>query len=101
MTKDSIYASWYDQKADTVLAMVRVREIRYKNMAKGMWLGFLIGLTPGAIIYATAGFEKKQDEDKRRVEGIWLGAVGTLVGVGFSHDAAPTDTIIFRRESGK
>ena len=95
ITRDSTYGYRYGQ-ADTVFSTRLLKEVRYKNAAKGMLLGFLIGLSPGVIIYSTAGFEKK-DEDKRKTEGIWLGAIGALVAVGFSHDAAPTDTIVFKK----
>ena len=94
ITPDSVYGYWDD--ADTIINSASIKEIRFKNLAKGMLLGFLIGLSPGVIIYSTAGFEKK-DEDKRKTEGIWLGAIGALVAVGFSHDAAPTDTIVFKK----
>lgn len=92
-SQDSVYASWYEEKPDTVLNKADIKEIRFKNRAKGLWLGFLIGITPGAIIYGTAGLHK--NDSRLRNEGLWIGGIGALVGIGFSHDAAPTDTIFF------
>lgn len=101
VTSDSVYGHWDGVNTDTIINTRSIKEIRFKNLAKGMLAGFLIGLSPGVITYSTAGFGKKENEDQRRTEGIWLGVIGALVAVGFSHDAAPTDTIIFRTENIK
>ncbi len=95
VTPDLVYGQWDGVNTDTIISTGSIKEIRFKNLSKGMFAGFLIGLSPGVITYSTAGFGKKENEDQRRTQGIWLGIIGALVAVGFSHDAAPTDTIVF------
>jgi hypothetical protein len=102
VTRDTTYGTAYTAISDTLIRTSSIREVYFKNGRKGMIIGFFIGISPGVIICASAaGLNDKKDVKEKRSEGAWLGAFGALIGVGFSHDAAPTDTIVFRSKKTK